>query len=802
MIKLALIFLMLSTTARAEKNICYFSLNNQKEFKEMEKLTQKLNLHSKEKITIHEHLAENISPEESFKKMVASGVKCDGLVISGHHTGSFSGKQASGSLGIDFIEKLSCDSKYQQWFSNISAVWLQGCRTLGMKIETNGTNEQQTSDFQTNRVGGVLEEDSIEASFAELNMEFSATLDQENPLSSRYLRVFPRATVFGWTATAPGQNAHSEFSIPYHIAHVARLNDDRAELFTDPTKELNPETAVKYASAITQILGRLDSKSESCSEAVMVEGWLEHGQATNKIYPFSFDNKDLMAFHSLTSTQDVFLKKARELDCLMKKELSDEELLAAVDAALTDEKTLGYSFNAIWELLQRQKKEGNFLFLKKIQDKLKASEVLKHFIMQKLANRELGIVRKIDYYSFFTEITGERNDKVEDLIRSAAMKIFVLPNPEQDFAFRDFKQTLAQSLMKNKLFDKKFLDTYIREIKDQGNLLLAIELTKESDLSSKEKLIALKAVMDHPKFGSDTVETFAESTWCLNHTDKATLLSSFLDKKNQPSSRLVQIARVMDQDIRDDHVNPNPETNFSKILSHPNGQTDEVLSAVAEALGTYDVPPKNSVTLLKKIQASPGSKTLTNNALVEVNADGKLVVPNSQALIQKLLHSKNTSDLELYKIASAIQYSKASIEHPNLLLEEILKHPKSENLGLAGVLHASYSPQLTSPQKEKLLSKVLKSKYINLEINQTMLDLEIRQSKPSYIRMKEALKWKDYENNDLLLFAVKLTYRNPQVAGDLEILKILEAKATSSEEKKEITKLRQYSSDQILKAHP
>ena len=74
--------------------ICYFSLNNEKEFHEMKRFTTQLNRFSKRKIKVVEFLTENGDVESAFKKMTMSGVKCDGLVISGHHTGSFGGKRA------------------------------------------------------------------------------------------------------------------------------------------------------------------------------------------------------------------------------------------------------------------------------------------------------------------------------------------------------------------------------------------------------------------------------------------------------------------------------------------------------------------------------------------------------------------------------------------------------------------------------------------------------------------------------------------------------------------------------------
>ncbi len=336
------------TISFAGSSICYFSLNNEKEFIEMEKFTKKLNTFSKEKITIKEFLKPDSDPENSFEEMVKSGQKCDGLVISGHHTGSFGGKNARGSLGIDFLEKLSCQDKYKEFFNNIKGLWLQGCRTLGVgKIES-----YEDADFHTLRVGEVLTEDDLEQSFADLNIEFSATLDQENPLSSRYLRVFPRASVFGWTKTAPGKNAHSEYSAPFHIANMAKVTDDRAHYFDNPISgDISYESAVKYLDAINDIIGgKLSCPSNTClsddqsKPESAVEAWLRHGNS-KKGWEYAFNNPDLNAYVPLFSTKDEFLKKAKELECFLKNTNDPNKILKILDEIVKNEKLIGYTYN-------------------------------------------------------------------------------------------------------------------------------------------------------------------------------------------------------------------------------------------------------------------------------------------------------------------------------------------------------------------------------------------------------------------------------------------------------------------------
>src|SRR4051812_40223348 len=86
-----------------EYNICYFSLNKPDEQTIAKGFMDKLNAISSVKITVKEFQPDKATftkeeldkgaavPNAAFKKMVESGTKCDGIVISGHHTGSYGG---------------------------------------------------------------------------------------------------------------------------------------------------------------------------------------------------------------------------------------------------------------------------------------------------------------------------------------------------------------------------------------------------------------------------------------------------------------------------------------------------------------------------------------------------------------------------------------------------------------------------------------------------------------------------------------------------------------------------------------
>ena len=492
------------TTTTGDFHICYFSLNNEKEVTEMQKFTKKIKEHTHCSISVKEYLTEGDDPEESFKKMLDSGVRCDGLVISGHHTGAFGGKRSSGSLGIDFLEKLSCDPKYSKWFNQVNALWLQGCRTLGTG-EIAIDDEEASADHHTARVGAVLEEDHLEQSIADLNMEFSATLDQDNPLSSRFLRAFPGATVFGWTKTAPGERAGSQYSIPFHIAHISRLSNNQDGFPSDsPIKGTwTKDSAIQY---MTSMVGVLNWEVNIQCKELAVEAWKEHGKVQNQATEYGFYNPDLNAYKPLQSSADsATLAKARFLDCLLKNS-KGEEFLKALDEILKDPQLIRYTYNALLERLKGLKKEDPALY-QQVLKKLKASPVLKQFLAQKLTGKRLGILRKIDYLAFYEEVYG-KSEKLQSAILDKASEAFE-KIPSSTYNEIDYKMTLLSSLGKHGyLNNQKGLNLLSKIAKDSNPDLRARAVRSAGQMGEKGLPILEQAITDSdPYVRKETTES-------------------------------------------------------------------------------------------------------------------------------------------------------------------------------------------------------------------------------------------------------------------------------------------------------
>ena len=725
--------------------ICYFSLNNVKEFKEMETFTKKLNKHSKIKIEVQEFVTKGDNAEDAFQKMVDSGVECDGLVISGHHTGSFGGANASSSLSIDFMEKLSCDPKNKKFFEKIKALWLQGCRTLGVgKIET-----YDTADFHTTRVGAVLEEDHLTQSFADLNMEFSATLDQDNPLSSRYLRVFPRATTFGWTKTAPGEKARSELSVPFHIAHIAHLNDDRKRYFEDPMQEdLSEETALKYSVAILDVLGKAQNQKQECEiqrdEEKLVNAWKEHGTPGDGNQYF-FTNPDLNAYVSMLKSGSDQIKKAKELDCLLKTTKDPKVLLSVLDEVLKEDSLIGYNFNSIYEIIQRLMKSGEVESLVKVRQKLRDSSEMNQFLMKKLASNELGLLRRIDYYAFWKSMTNSSNGMIEKKIRDVYVEMMLKASRDDDYQARDFKDTLTQSLSKHGLVRGPELRLILKSpIADKYAITNVAYVIGNSNVPIEGASEMLKEIVKSPKadgyiyydvaiaIGNSKVpiESASEMLKEIVKSPKAHggalgSVAIAIGKSKAPidgaSEILKEIVKSPNADWRalgdvayaignSEVLIEGASEMLKEIVKSPKAN-GSALGSVANVIGNLKVPIEGASKILKEIVKSPKADWSALGSVANVIGNLKVPIEGTSEILKEIVKSPKADRSALFYTANAIGNSKTPIEGASEILKEIVKSPKTHNNTLnvvADVIKNSKAPIKDADEILKLIEQKTK----------------------------------------------------------------------------------------------
>jgi len=712
--------------------LCYFSLNSENEFKVMDEFTKKLNSNSSRKFEVYEfhNPDQNPNPEKSFENMVQqmskSRTPCDGLVISGHHTGAFGGTRTrgTGKLSLNFLEKLACNPEYRGWFEGVKSLWLQGCRTIGPGKIEELNDPQFSADFHSQRVGAVLQEDHLTQSFAELNLEFSATLDQDNPLSSRYLRTFPSATVFGWTKSAPGAQFNSEYSIPYHIAHVAMLLDkqDPPTPIDNPIGEtFSAESAVVLNQAL-EFLMRPAGKEPSC-EDIAIQAWLDHGKGNKYV----LSNPDLNAFKSLLSTGDSKLLEAKLNDCIFKNDKKDKNVLKALDRILQDPLSIGYSFNAIFETmldLQQKSSRRDRKLLNKIQNKLRGSNNLREFLSRKLLSPQLGLVRKIDYYAFHRLMTGRTDERVEKLIREVAQKQLLIPSAGASYHdSQNYKETLLESLEKHKLLNTDLIRKLANSPESDALVLsycldyakydlplyreLALTVIKAPGVTDKilSKILAypprssntaqalrdekwLKLILESPKFGPHSYAAIAKlSAAYFEEQDYLRNIAGERLKKvieaHKNSSRYLDMSPALSAVI-----NTVPMLLGSKevieIYLKRNDLRASEMTALAEALA-LETGIKNKGSYLRSFAASPKADRMVITAICKTAAALGKDFPDSDVMISNIVRATKGSDIiqvpkasmeTLYAATQAVFLLPITPERKSKLLHEIANQAK------------------------------------------------------------------------------------------------------------------------------
>ena len=187
---------------------------------------------SSEKTAIKEFYAcKGGSVSEAFEKMTKE--RCNGLVISGHHVGYYTGTKTKQlghreagqeTLELNFLENLSClkeegSSNCQEWFSKIKYVHLHGSNTAELNIKPG--NYDQTIRNKMRKYPSDTKWETYKA--RHINREYASTLDESNPLTSRYLRMFPQALVFGWSGQARTIEQGSPQEILNHMKAVGKI---------------------------------------------------------------------------------------------------------------------------------------------------------------------------------------------------------------------------------------------------------------------------------------------------------------------------------------------------------------------------------------------------------------------------------------------------------------------------------------------------------------------------------------------------------------------------------------------------
>lgn len=279
------------------------------------------------------------------------------------------------------------------FFRNIKSLWLQGCRTLGAIKETENASIN-LAEFHGDRVNQVRDANGLTQNRVQFADEFSNLLDKDAPYVARFMKAFPRAKIFGWSATAPGEKALSERSFLYHVANTSRfiaasMGVSREHLQNPvTTKHFHPGVAKLYFNSIVSIL------SEG-SDQEAVAGWIDHGKPTDtNTDRFGFSNKDLNAYPALMNSQNVDYQLAADLDCKLYGAQEITELKAAIDQVLSSPTQIALSLYTLISLLDSLEGEK----LQFPEQSLGQSIPLRDFLSGKISQTHLSLKRKIEYF--------------------------------------------------------------------------------------------------------------------------------------------------------------------------------------------------------------------------------------------------------------------------------------------------------------------------------------------------------------------------------------------------------------------
>ena len=385
---------------------CFFSLGNPEESK-----TFKEKYEGAENVEVKEFYgADNRgkSVKERFKDMLKEG-ECDSLTISGHHTGYFTGDQSlhrdsdSQTLDLDFMEDLSCEEGCAGWFANVKSMFLMGCQTVK---SDRAHNKSPTADEEAIR---IATEDQVEfgAIHTEVNQAYSSTLDQNNKLSHRYLRMFPNSSLYGWGGKAPtvcsyeDKSCKADESLPDFINLVNSLSEGGGQ----PT---GIEDMVNF-------IGFMNNQETMCRQDYLSTQWVNHWR----------ESKAHRIPTACYLTEKSDFKNHQRLGCNLTRALKDgnkNDIKNAVKGIL-DSGPAGIkaNFNRLISLIINKDNKGKDWY-DDVVSKLKGNRKLRSTLVKDITGGNVGFTRKADYLYFYKEMGWEDNSQEIEQISVAFLQ--------------------------------------------------------------------------------------------------------------------------------------------------------------------------------------------------------------------------------------------------------------------------------------------------------------------------------------------------------------------------------------------
>ncbi len=460
-----------------KKRLCFFALNGPAEHETIEEKTTGHRCFNSEgtgvrcynsgeaegedevELEIKEFYADaedNNSVSEAFEKM--TNTRCDGLVISGHHVGYYTGgrtdqdKDAQGNrddkvaLNLNFLEKLSClqgdtggTSDCRKWFSNIKYVHLHGSHTSGhevLKIENKRQKDQEdqenieiktVDDLALSKMRKYGPENWTKASAQYLNREYASTVDENNSLSSRYLKMFPSAQIYSW-AVAPTIEQNSPKTFLDHL---------------------------KLMKAHMEIAATEGSESGPSDESSMLENILtilSTPEPEPKCIKLTVGNLGGIPISSISEPNKAVEDNKRKIGCDFSEAIESKDtdtIIKALEEVLNSG-TLHQNLNRIFYALNNDSPLSAET-KKAIRNKLKENGKFRTALEEQAGSPKIGVVKRADALYLYKQIYSA-NEQFGDLENQFVGDLISLYEKQKDGDVgKAMKGMIAEIIWKNNL---------------------------------------------------------------------------------------------------------------------------------------------------------------------------------------------------------------------------------------------------------------------------------------------------------------------------------------------------------------
>ena len=416
--------------------ICFFEMDNTttgENFKSrFENGDQSANIY------VHE-VKDNENAKQAFENMISQSGGCQGLVISGHHTGDWFSEKGDNILWLKELERLACDPAHKNWFSQIQGLWLDGSHTV---TDDNIIGEKINPDSKTLR---QLEKDifdrenSLHGRMTNLYQQsYAGSLSEHTPLSSRYLRMFPKTQIFGFTGFAPKGAKPQQVGERSFVAEQILMTVDNltAEAAKNENKKMTENTLNTFFSNID---------TNNCGGSWNEVSNQETASIANK------DHKEA----SRLGCELILAKQQLEDDNPSNDAEAKQQLLEALKE-INDSNTDGLTdllFNNIYDSLQTAERLEDENFLNEVKEALKGNK-FKQSLEKRITSSYTASLRKGDYIYLYKKLHGEITEDMQTAINTLigkATKLFgdahELKTRDQPEPSEEVKRALAASVV-------------------------------------------------------------------------------------------------------------------------------------------------------------------------------------------------------------------------------------------------------------------------------------------------------------------------------------------------------------------